>query len=279
MNSTIRVFNKRTSFTPDDPYVFIGHAPFPQMLPEHDAIEVSCVFSWDRAECENLRDEWEMITGEKVRLGGVAFGSEVGEFTPGKYVKKGVTFTTRGCNNNCPWCIVPKLEGGLREIEIKPGRIIQDNNFLQASRAHKEKVFEMLKHQHGIEFRGGLEPDLIDDHFVENVRGLRIKRFYLACDTDARLPAFQKGCAKLVKAGFKREQIQCYALSYGKDMEKDEARCRAIWEAGAMPFVQLYKDPEREIEYSREWKQFQRRWARPQIIKARMKSNGVDNEQ
>ena len=33
------------------------------------------------------------------------------------------------CNNNCPWCIVPKIEGKLKELPIVPGNIIQDNNF------------------------------------------------------------------------------------------------------------------------------------------------------
>ena len=269
---TIRVFPNRTSYTPTDERAFVGRPPFPQMLPEHDAIEVSCAFSWDRKICEDLRDEWEFITGEKVKLGGVAFGSDVGEFEAGKYVKRGITFTTRGCNNNCPWCIVPKLEGRFREIEIKSGHIIQDNNFLMASKSHRERVLEMLKHERAIEFRGGLEPDLIDDHFVENVRGLRVKRFFLACDTDARFPFFRKGCEKLRAAGFSRRQIFCYALSYGEDMDKDEARCRAIYEAGAMPFAQLYKDPEHEITYSKEWRSWAKMWQRPAIIKNRMRN-------
>lgn len=222
----IRVFPTKTSYTPIDDYVFIGMPPF--IIPEHDEIHISCTFTWDRDYCEFLQYQWQGRTNKPVKLGGVAFGSPSDEFIPGMYVKPNIIFTTRGCNNKCPWCVVPKNEGRLKELPIHPGNILQDNNFLQASRAHKEKVFEMLKSQKGICFKGGLESDLIDDHFVNNVTSLRIKELWLACDTDSSLPSLKKACEKLKKAGFNRNKIYCYALSYGKNMEKDEARCRSL---------------------------------------------------
>ena len=100
----------------------------------------------------------------------------------------------------------------------------------------------MLRGQKAICFKGGLEADLIDDHFINHITSLRIKELWLACDTNGTLPAFKRACEKPRKAGFNREKIKCYALSYGKDMDADEARCRQIYEAGAMPFMQLYRD-------------------------------------
>lgn len=266
----IRVFPHRTSYTPDDDYVFIGMPQF--LLPEHDEVHISCTFTWDKELCKELAYQWEVRTNKPVKLGGVAFGSPSEDFEQGLYIKRNIIFTTRGCNNNCPWCIVPKLEGRLKELPICEGNIIQDNNFLQASRAHKEKVFDMLRKQRGICFKGGLEPDLIDDHFVNGITSLKIKELWLACDTDASISLFRKGCKKLVKAGFNRNKIKCYVLSYGKDMEADEARARAVYEAGAMPFVQLYRDfGNDKTDYPEEWKKFQRRWSRPAIIESRMK--------
>ena len=165
---------------------------------------------------------------------------------------------------------MPKQEGKLKQLDHIPvGNIIQDNNFLQADRSHKDRVFEMLKTQKGISFRGGLEPDLIDDHFVNGITSLKIYDLWLACDTDSRLPLFEKGCSKLVKAGFKRDKIRCYVLSMGQDMEADEARARTIWELGAMPFMQLYQDfGDTKLQYPKEWKRFARMWQRPALIKA-----------
>lgn len=42
-------------------------------------------------------------------------------------------------------------------------------------------------------------------------------------------------------AGYSRHHIRCYSL-IGHDMEKEEARNREIWNAGATPFSQLERD-------------------------------------
>lgn len=274
MNGIIRVFPRRTSYTPDDDMAFVGMPGL--IIPEHKEIHISCTFTWDKSYCEELAFQWEGRTNKPVRLGGPAFCSLAEDFKQGMYVKKNIIFTSRGCNNNCPWCCVPKLEGKLNELPICEGNIIQDNNFLQTNRRHKDRVFEMLKHQKAICFKGGLEADLIDDHFINGISNLRISELWLACDTDARLPEFKRACEKLTKAGFNREKIKCYVLSYGKDREKDEARARAVYEAGAMPFVQLYRDfSDKKTEYSADWNAWARMWQRPAATRAHMEK-GTD---
>ncbi len=269
MQNIIRVFPRKTSYTPDDDMAFIGMPGL--LIPEHKEIHISCAFTWDKAYCEELAFQWEGRTNKPVKLGGPAFGSTAEDFVQGMYIKKNIIFTTRGCNNNCPWCCVPKLEGKLKELPICEGNIIQDNNFLQSSRQHKDKVFEMLKHQKAICFKGGLEADLIDYHFINGISDLRISELWLACDTDAKLPEFKRACEKLTKAGFNREKIKCYVLSYGKDRDKDEARAQAVYEAGAMPFVQLYRDfSDKKTEYSADWNAWARMWQRPAATRAHM---------
>lgn len=266
----LRVFPHQNSYTPTDDYAFVG---MPQLIiPEHDEIHISCAFTWDKKLCEDLAYQWEGRTNKPVKLGGVAYNSEAFDFVQGLYIKKNIIFTSRGCNNNCPWCCVPKIEGKLKELPICEGNIIQDNNFLQCSKAHKEKVFEMLKNQHGICFKGGLEADLIDDHFINGLKEIgvrRVKELWLACDTDARLPEFKRACEKLQKAGFNQNKIHCYVLSYGKNREKDEARAMQVYEAGAMPFVQLYRDfSDCKTEYSSDWNAWARMWQRPAATKS-----------
>lgn len=275
MKKIIRVFPHKNSYTPTDSYAFYGDPQPLFPLPEHDEIHISCTFTWDKAYCESLAYQYERLTNKPIKLGGVAFGSEAKDFKQGMYIKPNIIFTSRGCNNNCPWCIVPKLEGKLKELPICEGNIIQDNNFLQTSRKHKEKVFEMLKHQHGICFKGGLEADLIDNHFINGLLDIgtrRIKEIWLACDTDSKIPYLKTACEKLRKVGFNINKIHCYVLSYGKDREKDEARARAVYEAGAMPFVQLYRDfSDKKTEYSADWNAWARMWQRPAATEAHMK--------
>lgn len=271
----LRVFPRRTSYTPTDELAFYPittQTPIWACLPEFDEIHISCSFTWDKPFCDELQAEWQYFTDKPIEIGGPAYCSDADDFTPGLYLKPNIIFTSRGCNNNCPWCIVPKIEGSLKELPIVPGNIIQDNNFLQTSRRHKEKVFEMLRGQSQIMFKGGLEPALLDDHFVEAVRSLRIADLWLACDTDGAMEVFKKACTKLVAAGFSRKKIKCYTL-IGDDMEANEARLQEIYHAGAMPFAQLYRDfTSRKTEYSKRWNAFARQWQRPPAIEAHMKN-------
>ena len=266
--STIRVFLKKTIYTPDDEYAFIGMPPM--VLPDHKEVHISCVFSWDKKYAEELAYQWEGRTNKPVKLGGPAFGSPVDDYIQGMYIKPNIVFTTRGCNNKCPWCIVPKVEGRLRELPIVAGNVIQDNNFLQSSRIHKNKVFDMLRTQKRICFRGGLEAKRIDDYFIDSISGLKISELWLACDTDGGLKHLKNACSKLTKAGFNRQKIRCYVL-IGDDMEKNEARLQEVYHAGAMPFAQLYRNfSETKTTYSKEWSAFARMWQRPAATRAHM---------
>ena len=266
----IRVFPQRTSYTPDDDMAFIGEPPG-LFIPDHDEIHVSCTFMWDKVYCEHLKYQWQAHTNKRVQLGGPAYNSPCDSFTPGMYVKKGITFTSRGCNKRCPWCEVPKREGKLRQLPITKGNIIQDNNLLQCSLEHQSLVFEMLKTQKGICFKGGLQANLIDEYLIEELEELSIKELWLSCDTDAALSGFKKAAKKLIKAGFTRNHIRCYVL-IGHDMESEEKRLQAVYNAGAMPFAQLYQPSSciSKIEYSREWKKFARQWQRPAATVAHM---------
>ncbi|MDR2728067.1 MAG: hypothetical protein LBB56_02960 [Chitinispirillales bacterium] len=270
----IRVFPRRTSYTPVDEMVFVNEPPG-LFIPEHDEVHISCVFTWDKVQCEWLRCQWAVRTDKPVRLGGPAYGSPCGTFTPGFYVKKGIVFTSRGCNNSCPWCFVPLREGRLKELPICEGNIIQDNNFLQTSRAHKDKVFAMLRGQRAVSFKGGLQNNLIDSHFIDNIQKLKISSLWLACDNDNALPGLVAAVEKLKRAGFSRCHIYVYTL-IGDCMEANEARLRAIFNAGAKPFAQLYQPPENNRrEYSGYWKRFARKWSRPALTNAHMRNGAT----
>ena len=167
----------------------------------------------------------------------------------------------------------------MRELPVCCGNVIQDNNFLQASKKHKDKVFSMLRTQRAIMFKGGLEAHLIDDHFIDNITSLRIAELWLACDTDGALRTFKKAVEKLKKAGFTRDKIHSYVL-IGDDMQKNDARLREVYEVGAMPFAQLFMElgANKKTEYSKEWRDFQRVWSRPAIIRARMANETEDKQ-
>lgn len=265
----IRVFPKRTSHTPVDDMAFIGDPPLDR--PEAVEVHVSCTFTWDKPKAERLKLAWGQYYPE-VKIGGPAYDDPGNSFTPGLYLKQGITTTSRGCNHHCPWCLVPLREGPIRLLPIQEGRILQDNNWLQCPMPHIDATIDMLSHQHQVELTGGLESGLVTQAIADRVRGLRIKQVFLACDTDGAIKPLRKAI-KLLQ--LPREKVRCYVLL---KYEPDETilhaliRLLQVWEAGAKPFAQLYQPPEKRIEYPIEWSRFVRTWQRPAGTAAFIKS-------
>jgi hypothetical protein len=291
MNKIVRVFPRKTSMMPTDPYAFVGDPPL--WKPEAHMVHVSVSFTWDIEEGRRLREAWAQHY-PVVKLGGPAFNNggfipertEIKEgderqwarwirirdrFVPGMYIRHGVTFTSRGCDNDCPWCLVPQAEGKLRTIQIMPGHIVQDNNLLQCPASHRRAVFQMLSSQRkAASFPGGLDARLVTDEVANELRGLRIHQVFLAADTEGMLRPLSKAIKKL--SFLPRQKLRCYVLiAYGGEtMAQAETRLRKVWELGAMPFAQLYQPPDRYIDYDHEWKILARIWSRPAAMKALM---------
>lgn len=268
----VRVFPRQTSMTPKDELTLIGDPPLALFRPPTDQVDevhVSVSFTWDIPEAKRLAAAWSQYY-EVVRIGGPALGSPCDSFEPGLYIQRGVTFTTRGCNARCPWCLVGTHEGYFRELEhLAPGHIIQDNNILQASRDHLGRVFDMLKHQRkGATFSGGLQASLVNDWVVEELRSLRIAQVFLAADTKAALRPLERALKKLAALG--RQKLRVYTmLAYnGETISEAEERLEKVWELGGMPFAQLYQPPNQFIKYSTQWKKIARKWSRPAAMRA-----------
>jgi len=266
-NRIIRVFPRRTSLTPLDDYAFVGDPPM--IRPEAKEVHVSCCFTWDVPEAQRLAQAWGQYY--RVKIGGPALDSQVNGFTPNLYVKQGVTFTSRGCDNHCPWCLVPEREGKLRELRITEGHIIQDNNLLQCSRSHLDKVFQMLRKQHAIEFTGGLDARYFHHWLVDELRSCRVNQIFLACDTRQRLGDMAMAVREL---DLPRNKVRCYVLlAFDPDetIADAEERLVEVYKVGALPFAQLYQPPDRYIHYPKEWRILARTWSRPAAIKAVMR--------
>jgi len=255
--------------TPTDAYAFVGDPPL--MRPEADEVHISVTFTWDIKRACELYLAWRQYY-KVVRIGGPAFRTLIQGFSPGLYIKKGITFTSRGCNNSCPWCLVPQIEGRLKLLDILPGWNIQDNNILQTGKSHLKRVFAMLKKQNkAITFGGGLQSDLVNDWVAGNLADLPIDQLFLSADTWAALRPLEMAIRKL--PFLNRRQLRCYVLlgfDKTESIEKARQRLEHVWEIGCLPFAQLYQPPDQYIEYSKEWKQLARTWSRPAAMFSEM---------
>lgn len=268
----IRVFPRRTEATPTDALAIIGEPPqlihIDDPLRKAKEIHISVAFTYDKNYSEFLAYQWEALK-LPVKLGGPAYGDYTKEFIPGMYLKEGFAITSTGCPNHCWFCSVPKRAGSLKELDIKDGWIIQDDNLLACSEGHIKAVFDMLKRQkHRPEFRGGLEAKLLKPWHAELLRSINPQSMFFAYDTPDDYEPLIKAGKLLNEYGLNLQSRKnyCYVLiGYKNDtFEKATKRLEDTLKAGFIPFAMLYKN-EQGIEDAA-WKKFQRQWARPAII-------------
>ena len=262
----IRVFPDRTKWTPEDQLAFVGYPPLFRPGTANTPVHVSVTFTWHRRRAQELAAAWREYYSN-VSVGGPAYDDPGGEFVPGRYMKQGCTITSRGCPKRCGWCKVPFSEGPLRELPIRPGYIVQDNNLLACSERHLHAVFEMLREQNrNIYFNGGLDKHYLRPWHRRLFDSIPIGELWFACDQTADLPALEK--ARLIMDGIPQRKLRCYTM-IGYDDEtlaEAERRIERVFEMGFTPFSQLYQPPTAEMPtkiYGADWKAVNKKWCRP----------------
>ena len=261
----IRVFPRKTKATPADAFTFYGPPPF---YAEADRILISVTFTYDKNYSEYLGEQWKHIC--PVEISGPAYGIESGEFIPGKFLKHGYTITSRGCPNKCFFCEAWKREK-FKELEIKPGSNLLDDNILACSDNHIKKVFQMLEQQPRVQFTGGLEAARLKNWHIEYLKKIKPRQMFFANDTPADFEPLIEAGKKLKAANFPVDSLRCYVLIGHKNdtFKKAEKRLIQTYRAGFIPMAMVYINKAGEIDPK--WQQFKTEWIRPPVIKHKMK--------
>jgi hypothetical protein len=266
----IRVFPRRTKATPCDALAYFGP---PDLFAEADEVHVSVSFTYDKAVAEDLAEQWKYVA--PVKIGGVAYGDRGDDFVPGRYIKPGYIFTSRGCPRRCWFCSVWKRDPVPRLLPIIDGWNILDDNLLACPRQHVEAVFAMLRRQkRRVEFTGGLEALSLEDYQVELLAGLTPRpNMFWAYDPGDAFGTLEHAARRLLAAGFTREshRLRCYVLiGFPKDtFGAAEGRLDQMLSIGFTPMAMLWRPETTSQEKYRPaeaWRAFQRRWARPALI-------------
>jgi hypothetical protein len=132
------------------------------------------------------------------------------------------TFTSRGCPNNCPFCAVPLIEGGLRELSNwEPKPIVCDNNLLACSRKHFDRVIDGLKPVPCVDFNQGLDARLLTAYHAGRLAELDLAVARLAWDRTDDESAVMQAIDMLNRAGIGNRRIQVYVLFGFEDSPED----------------------------------------------------------
>lgn len=161
-------------------------------------------------------------------------------------------FLTRGCPNNCPFCIVSEKEGlrshkvadlsefwkGQKNIELL------DPNIL-ACRQHKELLHQLIESKANVNFNQGLDARFINEKNIDLLKQIKIKMVHFAFDLMKNEKKIVEGL-KLYKEATKidRRKAVVYILTnYNTTYEEDIYRINKCIELGYNPDVRIYNKP------------------------------------
>jgi hypothetical protein len=125
-------------------------------------------------------------------------------------------FLTRGCPNNCSWCIVPSKEGSIREHadieEFARHRdvVLMDNNVLACDHGIRQ-LKKISKLGLRVDFNQGLDARRIDLQIAQRLAALRwLKPIRLACDRKEQMQSVSRAVKLLRDAGATPKAYSCY---------------------------------------------------------------------
>jgi len=209
---------------------WLGH--FAEWIEGEDAY-LSVVFSWELQKA-HMRAVALNASGYRVHAGGPAVAYQphylagvaglTGYPQALPYHNPNATFTSRGCIRKCEFCIVPKIEGDIRELpEWEPKPIVCDNNLLACSRAHFDRVIDSLKGVNGVDFNQGLDARLLTEHHASRLAELDLAFVRLAWDNVSDESLVMDAIARLRRARIPRDYLRVYCLIGYKDTPADAA--------------------------------------------------------
>lgn len=209
---------------------------------------LSVVFSWDvekavgRA-CDLLRQGYSVAIGGPAASYAGIDSDGVGDLDAIGWHNPNACATSTGCVNDCGFCIVPKVEGDLKEkASWQPRPIVCDNNLIACSRKHFDRVIDSLKPLKGVDFNQGLSAQLMSTYHADRLRELDLKCVRLSWDLVNYERHFMHGWDALRRAGFPRSMIGVYVLIGFRDTPDDALyRLEMVRRLGGVPFPMRYQ--------------------------------------
>jgi len=168
-----------------------------------------------------------------------------------------IIFSSRGCIRNCPFCIVPKLEGTIRSViddiwsHINSDYkkiILWDNNFL-ANPKWRDVLFELKELGYKVDFNQGLDARLINEENASLLAELKMPQIRFAYDWLGERDAVKKAVSIMNQNGIKGRNIFIYTLfnffdpinKIGDDPESFLTRVRDILNFGCVSYPMRYE--------------------------------------
>lgn len=131
-----------------------------------------------------------------------------------------IGYLTRGCPNNCRWCVVPGKEGGIHPYRdwrdlVRPDTdklVLMDNNILSCEYGVKQ-LESLIGSGYKIDLNQGMDARLVDDSIAKILSGIDWIRFIrFSCDQRSQIEPVKRAIDRLGRYGVKPYRIFIYLL-------------------------------------------------------------------
>lgn len=161
-------------------------------------------------------------------------------------------FLTRGCPNNCGFCIVSQKEGltsrkvaDLSEFWRGQKHIkLLDPNTL-ACRDRNDLLRQLIESRARVDFTQGLDARFVTEEIANLLKQIKIDRVHFAFDLMKNEKAIVRGL-KIYKrvCGVPTDKAVVYILTnFDTTIEEDLYRVKKVEECGYLPDVRIYRKP------------------------------------
>lgn len=230
---------------------------------------LSVVFTWDLPLARKVAEYYRMI-GCRVVAGGPAFTTHlkyldgIAEVPTKRVMRHGkevevpgdldrsqgeavvrhnpmATFASRGCSENCSFCIVPRLEGGLATIStFTPRPVLCDNNLSALPAAYQDHIVARYKSA-GVpllDANSGFEPKTFDNEVFARWRPILKGPWRFGFDEMTEGEAVRRVCDMLRGVSSRAKQV--YVMIGREPFEVCMDRIKKVIAWGAEPYVQPF---------------------------------------
>jgi hypothetical protein len=184
--------------------------------------------------------------------------------------RQSIGFTQRGCRLKCEFCVVPRKEGAVREVQTIPEIwrgdpwpreiLLLDNDFF--GQPHwRDRIQEIRDGHFRVSFNQGINARCLTEEAAEAIASvdyrddsMKIRRIYTAWDNRADEERLFAGLSRLVQRGVKPAHIMVYMLcGYwpGETHEDREYRRQRLRDFGAIPYPMPYERTQELVAFQR----------------------------
>ena len=210
-------------------------------------------------------DHPEPVNTKEIIKGGTGYGldnklpDEIEHFFPDYSLYPELTkgkvfgFLTRGCPNNCPFCIVCAKEGRksckVSDLDKwwngQKNIVLQDPNLL-ACRDHMDLLAQLADSKAWVDMNQGVDARMLTEENIDGLNKVKIKTIHFAWDLMDRSEAILKGLNMYLDYGkikdYRRRLV--YVLTnFNTTMEENLYRIYTLRDMGYDPFVMVYDKP------------------------------------